>query len=190
MNVEKLTEKDFSTLFNLHYEELCRIVYPILKDVHAAEDIVQDVYVKVWLRKEELTVTTNYKAYLYKAVVYRALDYLRKQKSTVKVKEELKVIHNLPHQEPDSTMEETQLLKAIDSVLEKMPENMRLIFHLSRFSNLKNREIAEQLNISIKTVESNISKALKLMRDHLKPYINNSGLMMILGLMLMYLLKK
>lgn len=190
MAEKKLTEKDFSELFNLYYEELCRIVYPILKDAHAAEDIVQDVFAKVWLRKEELTVTTNYKAYLYKAVVFRALDYLRKQKNTLKVKEELTVIHTQAYHEPDSAMEEVQLLKAIDSVIEKMPENMRIIFHLSRFSNLKNREIAEQLSISIKTVESNISKALKLMRDHLKPYINSSGLMVILSIMLFYLLKK
>lgn len=183
-----LTQKDFNELFDLYYEELCKIVFPILKDAHDAEDVVQDVFVKVWLRREELIVTTNYKAYLYKAVVFRALDHLRKKRTSSRVREELKIIHNKDYQNADSSLEEKQLLEAIDSVVEKMPENMRVIFHLSRFSNLKNREIAEQLRISIKTVESNISKALKLLHQHLKPYIKTGGLVILLWATHIYLL--
>jgi RNA polymerase sigma-70 factor, ECF subfamily len=168
-----LTESEFSELFNLYYEELCKVIFPILKDRDAAEDVVQDVFVKMWLRKEELTITTSQKAYLYKAVVFRALDYLRKQKSTGKVKEELKIIHHQTYQEASSAIEEKELMKAIDASMQEMPENMRAIFHLSRFSNLKNREIAEQLAISIKTVESNISKALKLLHERLKPFLKD-----------------
>jgi RNA polymerase sigma-70 factor, ECF subfamily len=184
-----LTENYFNELFNLYYEELCRIVFPILKDKDAAEDVVQDVFVKTWLRKEDLIVNTTFKAYLYRAVVFKALDYLRKQRNSQVVKDELKIIHNQSHQNTDSALEEKELIKAIEMGMEKMPENMRTIFHLSRFTDLKNKEIAEQLNISIKTVESNITKALKLLSDYLRPYIKNQNLKTTFLVGLIYLLK-
>ncbi|MEO6304966.1 MAG: RNA polymerase sigma-70 factor [Bacteroidia bacterium] len=171
MSQKICTESDFNELFNLYYEELCRIVMPVVKDKDVAEDVVQDVFVKMWVRRDELEVNTSFKAYLYKAVVFRALDHLRKQKNVHKANDELRVIYPQSHNNVDSQLEEKELTVAINEGLDKMTENMRMIFQLSRFSGLKNREIAEQLNISIKTVESNMGKALKLMHEHLKPFL-------------------
>jgi len=187
---KKITEEQFSELFKQYYEELCRFVFPVVKDKDAAEDVVQDVFVKIWTRREELEITTTYKAYLFKAVVFRGLDYLRKQKTVGKVKEELKIVHNQSQQETYFSVEEKELIAAIDAGIDHMPENMRIIFQLSRFSSLKNREIAEQLNISIKTVESNVSKALKQLAVYLRPYVKNQNLKSILWLTLWYLLNR
>ena len=175
MSQKICTESEFNELFNLYYEELCRVVMPVIKDADVAEDVVQDVFVKLWVRREELEVNTTFKAYLYKAVVFRALDHLRKQKSTAKVNEDLKVIYSQTHNNTEAAIEEKELMIAINEGMDKMSENMRMIFQLSRFSGLKNREIAEQLDISIKTVESNIGKALKLMHEHLSPFIKKGA---------------
>ncbi|PBQ30588.1 RNA polymerase sigma-70 factor [Sphingobacteriaceae bacterium] len=187
MTESNLTERDFGQLFELHYDGLCRIVFPILKDQAAAEDVVQDVFVKLWLRKGELQEIKNYQAYLYKSVVFRALDYLRKRKTEGLLKDELKIV-STQFQEADTALEQKELRNAIDAGLEKMPEQMRMIFHLSRFSGLKNREVAEQLNISIKTVESNLSKALKILADHLAIFSKNQTLNILIWLLTWYLL--
>src|SRR4051812_30956065 len=94
MSQKICTEAEFNELFNLYYDELCRIVMPVVKDQDVAEDTVQDVFVKLWIRRNEIEITTSFKAYLYKAVVFRALDHLRKQKSTAKVNQDLKVIYS------------------------------------------------------------------------------------------------
>lgn len=179
MSLKINNEKQFNDLFNAHYDELCKIVYPVVKDLDAAEDIVQDVFVKMWVRRNELEVNTTFKAYLYKAVIFRGLDYLRKQKSTSKVNDELKVIYSQSHNNIETFLEEKEIINAIETGLEKMPDNMRAIFQLSRFSGLKNREIAEELNISIKTVESNMSKALKLLHEHLQPFMKTSSIALV-----------
>ncbi|MDX2173077.1 MAG: RNA polymerase sigma-70 factor [Bacteroidota bacterium] len=184
MSLKINSEQEFNELFNLYYEELCKIVFPIIKDADAAEDIVQDVFVKLWIRRNELDVNTSFKAYLYKSVVFRALDYLRKQKSTIKVNDDLKVIYSQSHNNVGETIEEKEFTTAINVGLEKMPENMRAIFQLSRFTGLKNREIADELNISIKTVESNMSKALKLMHEQLKPFLKTSSIALFYWILL------
>ncbi len=168
------TEKEFNDLFNLYYDELCRIVLPVVNDPDAAQDIVQDVFVKVWLRRNELEINTSFKAYLYKAVVFRALDYLRNRKRKSNLTDELKAVTQQSFNNVEEGIKEKELNNAINLGLEKMSENMRLIFNLSRFSGLKNREIAEQLDISIKTVESNMGKALKIMHEQLAPFIKST----------------
>jgi len=170
-----LIEGQFNDLFEQHYEALCRFVFPVVKDKDAAEDIVQDVFVKIWIRRQELEIQTSYKAYLFKAVMFRALDYLRKQKSAEKLKGELKIVYDQSLQTDDCILEKKELIAAIEAGINKMPENMRVIFQLSRYSSLKNREIAEQLNVSIKTVESNVTKALKQLSQYIKPFVKNQN---------------
>jgi RNA polymerase sigma-70 factor (ECF subfamily) len=177
-------ETEFSELFELHYEELCKVVMPIVHDIEAAEDIVQDVFVKVWIRRNELEVNTTFKAYLYKASVFRALDYLRKKKSSDIAYAELKIVTSYSHSTTDSNLREKELSNAINSGMEKMTNTVKAIFQLSRFGGLKNREIAEELNISIKTVESNMGKALKIMHEHLSPFLKNTVQIIVCGFLL------
>lgn len=177
------TEKEFNDLFNRHYQELCRVLLPIVKDKDAIEDIVQDVFVKLWLRRQELEINTNFKAYLYKAVVLRSFDYLRKQKTAQAAQTELKIVQSQSHNSVEDGIHEKELNNAIEKGMNEMSENMKTIFQMSRFGGFKNREIAEQLNISIKTVESNMGKALKIMTEHLKPYLKQGANMLVLWLL-------
>lgn len=177
------TEKEFNDLFNKHYQELCRVLLPIVKDKDAIEDIVQDVFVKLWIRREELEINTNFKAYIYKAVVLRSFDYLRKQKTVHAAQSELKIVQSQSYNSVEDSIQEKELTTAIEKGMEEMSESMKSIFYMSRFGGLKNREIAEQLNISIKTVESNMGKALKIMTEHLKPYLKQSAKLLILWLL-------
>ncbi len=168
----KLSNTQFQQLFNQYYEELCRIVYPILKNTTDAEDIVQDVFVKVWQNRNKTIVNNSYKAYLYKACVFRAIDFIRKQKNKQKASINLQIVKD-KHAEAKDNVQEQELKNIIENSLNKLPYRTKEVFLLSRYSNLKNREIAEQLQISIKTVEANIGKALKTLKQDLKPYINN-----------------
>ena len=168
-------EKEFNDLFNLHYKELCRLLLPMIKDRDAIKDIVQDVFVKLWIRRNELEVQTSFKAYLCKAVVLRGIDHIRKEKTAMNAKTELKFVQPRSHTDVEESLDEKEMKKAIEEGMNEMSESMRSIFHLSRFGGLKNREIAEQLKISIKTVESNMGKALKIMHEKLKPYLQQAG---------------
>lgn len=183
MSLKINNEIEFNDLFNLHYEELCRIVMPIVQDKAVAEDIVQDIFVKLWIRRDELEINTTIKGYLYKSAVYRALDHLRKIKNTNKVNEELRYSANNQHNNTDEKIREKEVAEAINKGMDQMSDNMKIIFQLSRFSGLKNREIAEELNISIKTVESNMGKALKIMHVYLAPFIKQTYILLLYWLL-------
>lgn len=155
----------------------------MIKDRDAIEDIVQDVFVKLWIRRHELEVQTSFKAYLCKSVILRGIDHIRKEKTIANAKVELKVVLPQSHTNVEESLDEKEIKKAIENGMNNMSENMRSIFHLSRFGGLKNREIAEELGISIKTVESNMGKALKIMHDHLKPYVKQAGKALVLWLL-------
>lgn len=186
MTLKINNESEFNHLFNLHYQELCRIVMPIIHDKAITEDIVQDVFVKLWIRRDELEINTTHKGYLYKSVVYRALDHLRKVKTNNKASEELRYSGINHHNNTDERVREKEVMDAINKGMEQMTDNMKVIFQLSRFSELKNKEIAEELNISIKTVESNMSKALKIMHTYLAPFLTYTYFIIVLDVMQNY----
>lgn len=176
---KSLDKKYFQELFNTYYEELCRIVYPILNDATTAEDVVQDVFVKLWENRSKTIIKTTYKAYLYKACVFRAIDSVRKQNNKLQVIENLKVA---PKNESfaDEDFKHKELQNAIAESLNKLSDSTKEIFLLSRYSHLKNKEIALYLAISIKTVEANISKALNQLRVDLKPFLIQTILIILL----------
>lgn len=167
------SEADFGALFDLHYEELCRVVFPIIQDESVAEDIVQDVFVKLWERRAEVSVSTSFKGYLYKSVIYKSFDHLRKVKNASKLANELKLFGVKYSNNADERIRENEVKVAIARGMSLMSDHMKIIFQLSRFSGLKNREIAEELNISIKTVESNMGKALKIMHSCLAHFCSH-----------------
>jgi RNA polymerase sigma-70 factor, ECF subfamily len=164
-------EEEFNQLFHRYYNELCKLLMPMLKDEDVVQDVVQDVFVKLWLKREEIEIQTNFKAYLSKAVILRGIEFIRKEKSVNTHKAELRIVQLQSTLHVEETLQGKELQLTVENVMNEMTDSMRSIFHLSRFGGLKNREIAEQLNISIKTVESNISKALKMMHERLRPYL-------------------
>ena len=163
------SEHAIDLLFRSHYAFLCQTVYRIIPDKNLVEDLTQDVFYELWRKRETIVIKTSIRAYLKRAARNKALNYIRGQK--IKFEEEEKT--------PDlrstainsiQQMEMSELQACIDKAIDKLPERCRLVFSLSRFEEMSYKQIAEALDISIKTVENQISKALKLLRIAVAEY--------------------
>ena len=156
----------FDSIFNTHYEPLVRVAHSLVSDLAVAEDVVQEVFIKFWERRETVNIEKTIYGYLKQAVIFRSIDYLRKTKRLNE--------HILIHQQstlqlnlhtPEKELLSKENLKAIYEKIEALPEKSKLIFKLSRFEELSYSEIAQQLNVSVKTVEYHISRALEILRE-------------------------
>ncbi|WP_236849098.1 RNA polymerase sigma-70 factor [Chryseolinea soli] len=158
-------------LFRTYYQPLCNYAYTFVQDRDEAEEIVQSTFLNVWEKRDNLSIHTGVKPYLYAMVRNASLNVLKHEKIKQQhVTMEMAVAERSVESVTRTVMAselETKIYKAMD----KLPEQCRLVFKLSRFEELKYSEIAEQLNISIKTVENQMGKALKIMRDQLKDYL-------------------
>lgn len=167
---QKDAEQAIELLFRLYYKKVCQAVYKIIPKEETTEDLAQEVFYELWRKKDYLQIHTSYAAYLRRAAVNKALNYLRDQKIKL---DDSTVVGQLKLQAPlsDEKLEAAELQLIIDQAVDQLPERCRLVFVLSRFEQMSYKEIAEQLNISPKTVENQITKALRLLRQTLGPYL-------------------
>lgn len=171
----RLAKKDqsaFEQVFKTYYQNLHAYAMTMLKDEMNAEEMVQQVFFKLWDRADHLNLSGSIAAYLYRAVHNECLNYLKHLK--VRSSHQLHVVHRMKNEVdhgPEKMMT-TELESKFRQALNELPEQCRTIFQLSRFEELKYREIAERLNISIKTVENQMGKALKLMRVKLVEFLS------------------
>ncbi len=175
----KDADKAIEVLFRQYYAFVCKAVYQVVTDAQVAEDLGQEVFFELWRRKDELTINTSLKAYLRRAAVNKTLNYLRDKKIKWDDEQELPRIEDAAPSTPQN-LEAEELQQFIDEAIDQLPEKCRMVFMLSRQDELSYQEIADHLNISIKTVENQISKALKHMRAVLKPYLSG-GLLILLA---------
>lgn len=160
----------FDAVFRQWYAPLCRYACRLADgDMDEAEDLVQQTFVKLWEYRGRLDVSWSLKAYLYKTVHNACLNRLRAGKVRSKYLDYNAQQLNDMYTPPDDTSPE--LLERFQRAMEALPPQCRHIFELSRFETLKYREIADQLGISIKTVETQMGKALRLMRTQLADYL-------------------
>ncbi|MGI9541774.1 MAG: RNA polymerase sigma factor [Cyclobacteriaceae bacterium] len=159
-------------LFKMHLDGLVRFVYLMVKREDLSKDIVLEAYFKLWKIRHNLSKDTLLKPYLYKAAKNLALNKIKAEQRQQLIQE---APDNLPSQElgMDQIMEGKELQDKISRAIALLPAKRRLIFNLSRFEGLTYMEIADYLDISIKTVENQMSKALKTLREYLKPYLKN-----------------
>lgn len=143
----------------------------MLRDEDAAEELVQNMFMKIWEKRELLKPETSVKAYLYKCVHNEALNYIKHQSIKTKYQNYATYSINSKSEPASSRVELSELELKLRQALNELPEQCRTIFQLSRYEELKYREIAEQLGLSIKTVENQMGKALKLLRIKLADYI-------------------
>lgn len=162
-------EKSFEILFHKYYKFLCQYAAKIINDDSAAEEIVQDFFVKIWEKRETLNIETSVKNYLFRSVKNLCINYIQHNKT--KYNYAKKVISEIENNfSDDDSFPETELSQKIEESINSLPEKRKEIFRLSRQEGLKYQEIAEKLNISIKTVETQMSLAIKTLRDKLKNY--------------------
>ncbi len=166
--IKKGNIKAFEQLFRDLYVPLCAYANKFIDDKDKSEELVQETFYNLWKNRENLNIRISLKSYLYKSVQNSCLLTIQHEK--VKEKYRLHVL-NTGNTEggkaPDKLLEEKELDKNIQETMNKLPERCREIFYLNRYEGLKYREIAEKLSISQKTVEANISKALKLLRKNI-----------------------
>lgn len=161
----------FEMIFRTYYQPLCNYAYTFLQDKEEAEEIVQGTFLSVWEKRDNLTIRTAVKPYLYAMVRNACLNVIKHQKIKQKHAVEEIALASQGHDSVAHAVASSELELRIHEAMEKLPEQCRLVFKLSRFEELKYAEIAEQLEISVKTVENHMGKALKIMREQLKDYL-------------------
>lgn len=172
--LQALSEGDITTfemLFRTFYQPLCNYAYSFLRDREGAEEVVQSTFLLVWEKRETLGIRTSVKPYLYAMVRNACLNVLKHEKIKQRYAGEEIAMADRSYESVGHTIASNELEYQIKVAMDELPEQCRLVFKLSRFEELKYAEIAEQLGISVKTVENHMGKALKLMREKLKDYL-------------------
>jgi RNA polymerase sigma-70 factor (ECF subfamily) len=156
--------KAMEMMFRAYYPFLCQTIVRVLPDAHVAEDLAQEVFFDIWKKRDSFSINTSLKAYLRRSGINRTLNYLRDRK--IRWDDEEKIAYQ-PSNMADASrvLEGEDLQQKIDNTIESLPERCRLVFTLSRFEEMSYQEIADQLGISIKTVENQMTKALKILRE-------------------------
>lgn len=161
----------FEKVFKQYFKVLQNYAYTILNDLDVAEEMVQNVFLKIWEKREKLPQDANIGSYLYKSVYHESLNWLRHEK--VKFSHQEHTLYSMKN-ETDNTADRIkmkQLEEHLQKALNDLPQQCRTIFQMSRFDELRYREIADELGISIKTVENQMGKALRLMRLKLVEFL-------------------
>ena len=168
ISVNIADQRVFESLFSTHYEPLCRYATKIIGDKDDAEEVVQQVFYKLWEKRQERAIQTAVHSYLFRAVKNACLN----QQQHEKVKREYVAYTATYNNEiaVEDNLEIKELEQKIALAIQRLPEGCREIFEMSRNENLSYKEIAEKRGISIKTVENQMGKALKLLREELKEY--------------------
>ena len=155
--------KAISLLFEKHYTNLCRVAIRIVKDQNAAEDIAQEVFCHLWKKRDELDIKTAPGAYLRMAVRNRSLNYIKSRRVNFAIDgKEMELDDGVASSQLD--MEAKEMERLIHKTIENMPDKARIPFCLNRYEDMTYAEIAQQLGVSVKTVEYQVSKALSILR--------------------------
>ena len=163
-------ERAMEQIFDAYYKYLVKTAYHVLMDEHQAKDLVQDVLFNFWLKRDTIQIETGLKSYLRRSVVNRSIDQIRRKKR-FGIPEEITDFSQASEEaSAQEVLETSDLNETILAAIGTLPERCKLIFSLSRFEDLSHREIAEKLDISTKTIENQMTKALKTIRRAVNQY--------------------
>lgn len=174
--VAKGDQRAFTALFDAYYQRLGAYVYKVTESKEAAEEIVQEVFIKIWERREVLKEIESFKAYLFILSKNRTLDYLRA--AAKKRMHQLSVLQEMKEEsyviDSASPVEEYNLI--IEQAVAKLPPQQQRVYHLSRYEKLKYEEIAIHMGISKETVKKHMQLALAFLKQQVRMQIQNVGL--------------
>lgn len=160
----------FEKIFKEYYQDLCRYSLRFVKQEEVAEELVQDVFIKLWRKEQQLEIYSSLKAYLYTAVRNSSMNYLKSQFARQRFEEHSPAHHQLQTNSTQESMDYQELSLLVSEAVEGLPEQCRTIFEMSRSGGFSYTEIARELKISPKTVENQIGIALKKLKIHLHKY--------------------
>jgi len=157
-------------LFDKYYLELCKLSFKYVGRTDIAEDVVQDVFVNIWNKRNTLNYSGNIKPCFIRSVINTSINYIQSKYARQQFVDESSAISNKSGYDQHDEIIGKELNSHIMEAVEQLPDKCRIIFSLSRFSGLSYKEIAEQLGLSVKTVEAQISIALKRVHEFLSKY--------------------
>ncbi len=170
----------FDFVFSYYYSGLCAYCERITNNQDVSEDIVQELFLNLWIKHHKIKIESSLKNYLFTSVKNRSIDYIkseqRKTKKLIHLTEEPLQYENLS----SLWFAETELQAVVEKSLQKLPPRCREIFELSRLDGLKNQQIADKLSLSKRTVELQVSNALKQLRIDMAAYLPLNLLMFLL----------
>jgi RNA polymerase sigma-70 factor (ECF subfamily) len=167
LDLEHSDKYQLEKLFDDYYTAVLLYCISIVKDKHDAEDIVQQAFISLWRKTDSIDFHTSARAYLYRSVYNASLDWIKHQKVRKRYENEVKnypIVHAVNNEERDLS---GKIVAAIDD----LPDQCRRIFKMNRYDQLRYKDIAETLQISEKTVEKHMVKALRILRERLKDYL-------------------
>lgn len=181
LNIKQGDIKSFELLFNTHCSNMLQYATTMLKDSDDAEDIVQQVFVQLWAKREAVVIETSIKSYLYRAVHNSCLNKIKQQVVRSGYANDYQYIGNTATASVAQLLENKELAVEIQKALDELPEQCKRIFAMSRFEQLKYQQIADALGINVKAVEHQMGKALKHLRNKLKHLMPIVVLLALLG---------
>jgi RNA polymerase sigma-70 factor, ECF subfamily len=161
--------KNFESIFKAYYKALVVYANTILNDIEEAEDRVQQVYIMLWEKRATIEIHTSLRSFLYKAVHNACLNKIKQQNIKTEYAKVIQLSSTVEYK--NAILEEKELQKKIEDAIDILPEQCGKIFKMSRFEELKYKEIADTLGLSVKTIENQMGKALKILREQLKEYL-------------------
>ncbi len=164
-------KEGFETLFNDHYESLVAYACSFVEEYDAAEELVQEVYFKLWTQRDKVNIKSTVRGYLYSMVRNASLNLIKHLKITEEYKNDNKLSIEQFEQQVSDAAELSDLQKKIKRSINALPLQRKKIFLMSRYDGLKYQQIADELGISIRTVEKQMSAALKFMRTELGEFL-------------------
>lgn len=164
-------ESAFEKAFRAYAKPLHAYGYTLLNNSHLAEEMIQQLFLKIWEQRATLEIHTSLKAYLYRSIHNESMNHLRHLKVKKHFEDSVGKDGKQHQDQPINRLEVKEIQQRLRSGLGKLPEACRTVFQLSRFEHLSYREIADQLGISIKTVENQMGKALRILRVELRDFL-------------------
>jgi len=173
-------EKALALIYEKYWEIMFVAANNIIKDKAICEDLIQDVFVVLWSKRDTIYIKKSIKSYLYTSTVYKVYSYLRKNKNFITEEFLLEYNNKSVRLNPEGELIYKELVAHLDAIVETLTPKCKIVYKLSREGQLSHKEIAEKLSISQRTVESHISNALKVIRASL----GNTQLLMILFILI------
>lgn len=164
-------EAAFEVIFKSYYVMLCNFAYSFLEDKDESEEVVQSTFLTIWEKHDSIDIQISLKSYLYRAVHNSCLNRLKHVKVKSTHHEYAKGQEQAFNEDASENLINKELEQQIEVAINALPPKCGMVFKLSRFENLSYAEIAEQMDISVKTVENQMIKALKILRVELKDYL-------------------
>lgn len=152
----------YNQLFLRYYRRLCLFVFKLTQNHNASEDVVQELFIRLWTNRQKMEINENISGYLYRASKNAALNYIRTENNRKKT------LNNIPFQEwstDESLIEQVEFSVALHHCIEQLPNRCKEVFMKSRFDGLKQKEISDQLGISVKTIKNQIWKSMQYLKS-------------------------